>query len=115
MPRLPAGVLDLRPRLANGRMQLLHRAIEAARDGDFSKLPPGARVSGGPIEGFTQGWAKAGWDARAVHWYELKPSGLVAICGFQVKSTPGIFGPGNFERCDRCVLKRSKLIKRGFA
>jgi hypothetical protein len=71
---------------------------------------PGARVSGGQIQNFREGWAfpiMAGRKARAHHFERSTLPGwdfmmADALCGY---SWPirGLYGAGNKERCKRCA------------
>lgn len=80
-----------------------------------TRTHPGGFFSGGPIEGFTEGWAVA-TAARVpherAHFWELQSYPYYrARCGvrvLQIETLP-MLAPGSFPRCMRCsrVLGKS--------
>lgn len=88
---------------------------------DLRAEMPGAKFSGGPIEGFTGGWAKLCFSPEKPHYWrditdrvrDLVPEmaadmrAYEALCGatgYSALKAPA-FGVGNYPVCKRCMKK----------
>jgi hypothetical protein len=67
-------------------------------------------MSGGPIEGFTKGWAvRISFSSSVAHYYERDQlSWADAICGAASTRTGALRDLGSWKKCKRCeaALKR---------
>lgn len=81
---------------------------------DAMRQIPGALVSGGKIEAFREGWAKAifaGGDIGHYFRRHSKNIGQVhSVCGTLMVTPRQIYGIGNYPKCQLC---QKYLRKRG--
>ena len=72
-----------------------------------------AMMSGGPIEGFKNGWAvriSFGSHPTKAHYYERDQlSWCDAICGAPSTRPAALRGLGTWEKCKRCEAALSRL------
>lgn len=74
----------------------------------------GITVSGGQVENFKRGWAIGIMrDGKVSHWFERdRFENATALCGAK-SMVRWIYGPGNFQKCQRCIRVQSKLVRSG--
>lgn len=88
---------------------------------DLQTEMPGAKFSGGPIEGFTGGWAKLCFIGEKPHYWQENTDRVrkhvpgmsadmrtyISLCGVSGYSTPKAppLGAGNYPVCKRCLKK----------
>lgn len=73
-------------------------------------LPEGTRYTGTQIENFREGWAKAIGSRGRAHYFKRTSFEFVeSLCGV-VKPVRLMFGKGNHDDCERCVLKKAARV-----
>ena len=73
-------------------------------------LPTGSIVSGGQIENFRRGWARA-IDSSGDHAHFFirdRFDGARALCGFEA-SARWLYGAGNYPQCSRCRKVKQRM------
>lgn len=72
---------------------------------------PRIYVTGGRIENFTEGWAKAIFrPGTKVHWWELEqePFAVMACRPLNAAHVGQLYEEGNFPRCKHCQRIREE-------
>lgn len=102
---------------------MTHKTAMAAKraynDALRAQMPSTAKFSGPQVDVFLEGWALVGWNIprKGHYWRRFGSLDLMATCGIvrpiQYEKTGGmmIFEVGNFDRCSKCALMRSRASK----